>query len=104
MPEAAQHLVYVTSVRLRAAAARVEEIAAADGEIVVRFDRLPAIDRERLARAAGGPLKRGSNQLRMERGQGVAWMDRLYALLEALPARRRTSDAESQGPARASPC
>jgi transcription-repair coupling factor (superfamily II helicase) len=85
LPEAAQNLVYVTSVRLRAAAARVEEIAAADGEIVVRFDRLPAIDRERLAHAAGGPLKRGSNQLRMERGQGVAWMGRLYALLEALP-------------------
>jgi transcription-repair coupling factor (superfamily II helicase) len=85
LPEPAQNLVYATSLRMRAAAAGVEEIAAADGEIVVRFDRLPAVDRERLARAAGGPLKRGSNQFRMERGQGAAWMGRLYALLEALP-------------------
>ncbi|MBV9357040.1 MAG: hypothetical protein JO023_16125 [Chloroflexi bacterium] len=85
LPEPAQNLVFATSLRLRAAATGVEEIAAADGEIVVRFDRLPAVDRERLARAAGGPLKRGSNQLRMERGQGATWMGRLYALLEALP-------------------
>jgi transcription-repair coupling factor (superfamily II helicase) len=85
LPEPAQSLVYATSVRLRATAAGVEEIAAVDGEILVRFDRLPAVDRERLARAVGGQLKRGSNQLRMERGQGAAWMGRLYALLEALP-------------------
>jgi transcription-repair coupling factor (superfamily II helicase) len=85
LPEPAQNLVYATSLRLRAAATGVEEIAATDGEIVVRFDRLPALDRDGLARAIGAPLKRGSNQLRLERGQGTVWMGRLYALLEALP-------------------
>jgi transcription-repair coupling factor (superfamily II helicase) len=85
LPEAAQNLVYATSLRRRASAAGVEEIAAVDGEIVVKFDRLPALDRERLVQAVGAPLKRGSNQLRLERGQGSVWMGRLYALLEALP-------------------
>jgi hypothetical protein len=31
------------------------------------------------------PLKRGSNQLRFARGQGTGWMERLYALVAALP-------------------
>jgi hypothetical protein len=30
-------------------------------------------------------LKRGSNQLRFVRGAGNAWMERLYALVAALP-------------------
>jgi len=87
LAEAAQNLVYLSSVRLLAAAAGVEQIVAADGEVIVRFDRLPALDEARLSRAVGVPLKRGSNQLRLQRGEGPAWMGRLYALLEALPAR-----------------
>ena len=54
-------------------------------EIIVKFDRLPAMNVDGLARKAGVPLKRGSNQLRFGRGQGTAWMEHLYALVAALP-------------------
>ncbi len=85
LPEPAQHLVYTTSLRLRAAEAGVEEVAATDGEVVVRFDRLLILDVERLGRAVGAPLKKGSNQVRMPRGEGSGWMGRLYTLIESLP-------------------
>jgi transcription-repair coupling factor (superfamily II helicase) len=85
LPEPAQHLVYVTSLRLRAAEAGVEAVTATHDEIIVKFDRLPALNVDQLARKAGVPLKRGSNQLRFARGQGNAWMERLYALVAALP-------------------
>jgi transcription-repair coupling factor (superfamily II helicase) len=85
LPEPAQHLVYVTSLRMRAAEAGVEAITATHDEIIVKFDRLPALNVDQLARTAGVPLKRGSNQLRFARGQGNAWMERLYSLVAALP-------------------
>jgi transcription-repair coupling factor (superfamily II helicase) len=85
LPEPAQHLVYLTSLRLRASDAEVQAVTATHDEIIVKFDRLPALNVEQVARAAGVPLKRGSNQLRFARGQGVVWMERLYALVAALP-------------------
>jgi len=85
LPEPAQHLVYVTSLRLRATDASVQAITATHDEIIVKFDRLPPLNPDQLARNVGVPLKRGSNQLRFSRGQGVAWMERLYALVSALP-------------------
>ncbi|MCA1646033.1 MAG: transcription-repair coupling factor, partial [Chloroflexi bacterium] len=85
LPEPAQHLVYVTSLRLRAADAEVTAITATHDEIIVKFDRLPAVNPDQLARKLDVPLKRGSNQLRFARGQGTAWMERLYALVSALP-------------------
>ena len=85
LPEPAQHLVYLTSLRLRAADAGVEAVTATHDEIIVKFDRLPALNVDQLARKAGVSLKRGSNQLRFARGQGNAWMERLYALVAALP-------------------
>jgi transcription-repair coupling factor (superfamily II helicase) len=85
LPEPAQHLVYLTSLRLRAAEADVQAIMATHDEIIVKFDRLPAMNVDGLARTTGVPLKRGSNQLRFGRGQGTAWMEHLYALVAALP-------------------
>jgi transcription-repair coupling factor (superfamily II helicase) len=90
LPEPAQHLVYLTSLRLRGSDANVQAVTAAHDEIIVKFDRLPALSVDQLTRKAGVALKRGSNQLRFARGQGVAWMEPLYALLAALP-RAQTS-------------
>ena len=86
LPEAAQHLVYLTSLRLRAAGAGVEAVTATHDELIIKFDRLPALNVDQLARKAGVPLKRGSNQLRFARGQGTGWMERLYTIVAALPS------------------
>jgi transcription-repair coupling factor (superfamily II helicase) len=85
LPEPLQHLVYLTSLRLRTAEADVQAITATHDELIVKFDRLPALNVEQLARGVGVPLKRGSNQLRFVRGPGLAWMERLYTLVSALP-------------------
>ncbi len=88
LPEPAQHLVYVTSLKLRAAETDVQSIAATHDEIIVKFERLPTLNVDQLARRVGAPLKRGSNQLRFARGQELAWMERLYTLVSGLPQRR----------------
>jgi transcription-repair coupling factor (superfamily II helicase) len=85
LPVPAQHLVYLTSLRLRAGEAGVEAVSATQEEIIVKFDRLPSMNFDQVARQAGTPLKRGSNQLRFARGKGTGWMERLYALIAALP-------------------
>jgi transcription-repair coupling factor (superfamily II helicase) len=85
LPEPAQHLVYLTSLRLCAGEAGVEALLATQDEVVVKFDRLPALNADHLSRQAGVVLKRGSNQLRFARGKGNAWMERLYGLVAALP-------------------
>src|SRR6266542_31820 len=87
LPEPAQHLVYLTSLRLRAAEGEVEAILATREELIVKFDRLPALNVDQLARRVGVPLKRGSNQLRFSRGTELAWMERLYSLVSGLPQR-----------------
>ena len=99
LPEAAQHLVYVTSLRLRAGEAEVQAITAIHDEVIVKFDRLPALNVDQVARKAGVLLKHGSNQLRFARGQGTAWMERLYALVSALP----NASAPTKGTARELP-
>jgi transcription-repair coupling factor (superfamily II helicase) len=88
LPEPTQYLVYMTSLRLRAGEANVQAVTATHDEIIVKFDRLPPLSVDQLARKAGVALKHGSNQLRFARGQGTAWMERLYALLAALPRPR----------------
>jgi transcription-repair coupling factor (superfamily II helicase) len=85
LAEPAQQLVYLTSLRLRAAEAGVEALTATHDQVIVKFDRLPAVNLDQLSRAAGVALKPGSNQLRFVRGSGNAWMERLYALVAALP-------------------
>jgi transcription-repair coupling factor (superfamily II helicase) len=85
LPDPAQQLVYLTSLRLRAAEASVEAMTATQEQVIVKFDRLPALNVDQIARAAGVTLKAGSNQLRFARGKGNAWMERLYALVAALP-------------------
>lgn len=85
LPEPTQQLVYVTSLRLRAEEAGAEALLAAGDQIVVKFDRLPPLNVDQLARSVGVPLKAGSNQLRFARGKGNEWMERLYALVAALP-------------------
>jgi len=96
LPEGAQHLVYLTSLRLRAADGDVQTITATREELIVKFDRLPAVNVEQLAKAAGVSLKRGSNQLRFSRGTGLGWMERLYALVSALP-RQHTNGTTGDG-------
>ena len=86
LPEPAQNLVYVVSLRLAARRAGVQQIQSMDGEVVVRFDRLPRVDVASLTRAVGAPLRAGSNQLRLARGRGLAWMAHLRTLVESLPA------------------
>jgi transcription-repair coupling factor (superfamily II helicase) len=85
LSEPAQQLVYLTSLRLRAAEASVEALTATQEEVIVKFERLPALNIEQLSRAAAVPLKRGSNQVRFARGKGNAWLEQLYALVAALP-------------------
>jgi transcription-repair coupling factor (superfamily II helicase) len=99
LPEPAQHLIYLTSLRLRAAEVGVEAILAAGDEIIVKFDRLPPLNLEQLTRAAGVTLRRGSNQLRFARGTGAAWIERLYALVAALPRLRTAELPEVMAPA-----
>jgi transcription-repair coupling factor (superfamily II helicase) len=86
LPEPAQNLVFVLSLRLAARDAGVQQIQNGDGEIVVRFVQLPRLDVSRLARQVGAPLRAGSNQLRLPRGRGQGWMVQLQTLIEALPA------------------
>ena len=76
---------FLTSLRLRAFEAGVQALLPSADELVVKFDRLPPMNFETVARSAGVTLKRGSNQLRFARGPGTAWMERLYALVSALP-------------------
>ena len=89
LPEPAQNLVYLTSLRLRAAEAGIRRVEAADGEIILRWDeQLPRhLNLGQLERAVGVPLRRGSNQVRLPRGPDAAWMGHLYTLVEALPSR-----------------
>jgi transcription-repair coupling factor (superfamily II helicase) len=94
LPEPAQNLVYLTSLRLRATAAGVEALTATDAELIVKFDTLPALNVGRLERVAGVSLKRGSNQLRFARGQGQAWMGRLYELVSAIAQREEFTRTE----------
>ena len=76
----------MSSLRLRAIYADVQAITATHDEIIVKFDRLPSLNADQLARQVGVPLKRGSNQLRFARGQGTGWMERLYTIVAALPS------------------
>jgi transcription-repair coupling factor (superfamily II helicase) len=85
LPEPTQHLVFLTSLRQRCSDAGVEAVTATQDEVIVKFDRLPALNFDQVSRAAGVPLKRGSNQIRFARGSGNAWMERLYALVSTLP-------------------
>jgi hypothetical protein len=82
---------------LRSAEAAVEAVTATHDELIVKFDRLPALNVDQLARKAGVPLKRGSNQLRFARGQGSAWMERLYALVAALPRAHDPAELTAAG-------
>ena len=99
LPEPTQHLVYLTSLRVRAGDAHVEAVTATHDEIIVKFDRLPAMNVDQVARQAGVPLKRGSNQLRFARGTGNAWMERLYALVAALPTLAAPGPPDVMAPA-----
>ncbi|MBI2756648.1 MAG: transcription-repair coupling factor [Chloroflexi bacterium] len=92
MPEPVQNLVYLTSLRLRAGEAQVEQVAATDREVLVRLDRLPpGLDVRGLERTLHVPIRTGSNQLRFARGEGAGWMGVLYALLERLPRRQASA-------------
>ena len=86
LPEPAQNLAFVLSLRLAARDAGVQQIQNSDGEIVVRFAQLPRLDVSRLARQVGAPLRAGSTNSGLPRGRGQGWMVQLQTLIEALPA------------------
>jgi transcription-repair coupling factor (superfamily II helicase) len=85
LPEEAQNLVYVVGLRLAGRQAGVTQIQSVDGEVVVQFAQLPRLDVVGLSRAVGVPLRAGSNQLRLARGTGSAWLVQLQKLVETLP-------------------
>jgi len=86
LPEAAQNLLFLVGLRLRAQRAGVGQITATDEEVVVKFrDRTPR-DVGSLARQLGAPLRAGSNQVRLPRGRGQAWLATLQRLVDLLPA------------------
>src|SRR5205823_12869152 len=82
LPEPVQNLVYIVGLRLAARRAGVQQVQSVDGEVVVKFERLPRVDVPSLSRAVGVPLRAGSNQLRLARGRGQDWMTQLLTLVE----------------------
>jgi transcription-repair coupling factor (superfamily II helicase) len=85
LPEPVQNLIYVISLRLEARRAGLQAVQSTNGEVVLRFERLPSVDVVRLGRVIGAPLRSGSNQIRLPRGRGSAWMAQLRTLVESLP-------------------
>jgi hypothetical protein len=53
---------------------------------VVKFRERPPQDVGRLSGEIGAPLRAGSNQLRLSRGRGQAWLSTLQRLIDLLPA------------------
>jgi transcription-repair coupling factor (superfamily II helicase) len=92
LPEPVQNLAYVITLRLAASRAGIQQVQSLDGEVVVKFERLPRLDVSRLASAVGVPLRAGSNQLRLPRGRGHDWMVQLQTLIEKL----ETADTSAQ--------
>jgi transcription-repair coupling factor (superfamily II helicase) len=86
MPEPVQNLMYIISLRLAARRAGVQQVQSLDGEVMVKFERLPRLDVSRLANVVGAQLRAGSNQLRLPRGRNHDWMVQLQTLVESLPA------------------
>jgi transcription-repair coupling factor (superfamily II helicase) len=86
LPEPAQNLVFLIGLRLDAQRAGVSQITATETEIVVKFRGRPPADVTRLSREVGGPLRVGSNQIRLPRGRGQAWIASLQRLVDLLPA------------------
>ncbi len=97
LPEAAHHLVYLVRLRLAATEAGVREIDADDLRITLRFGGPPPARAAELARRLQIPITVGSNQLRLPRGPGTAWMDPLRDLVDAL------ADARGGAPVPAAP-
>jgi transcription-repair coupling factor (superfamily II helicase) len=85
LPEAVQNLIYIVSLRLEARRAGLQAVQSLDGEVVLRFERLPRVDVAELSRAVGTNLRAGSNQIRLPRGRGSAWTAQLRTLIESLP-------------------
>ena len=72
LPEPAQHLVYLTSLRLRAIEADVQAVTATHDEIIVKFDRLPPLNVDQLARAGGRAAQTGQQPAAI-RARARAW-------------------------------
>ncbi|MCC7367565.1 MAG: transcription-repair coupling factor [Chloroflexi bacterium] len=86
LPAQAQNLVYQVGLRLEAQRAGVSQITATENEIVVKLHGRPPADVSRLSREIGMTLRAGSNQLRLARGKGEAWLVTLQRLIDLLPA------------------
>jgi transcription-repair coupling factor (superfamily II helicase) len=84
-PEAAQNLAYVVSLRLAAERASVRQVQSVDGEVVVKFERLPSLNVAALSKTVGASLRTGSNQIRLPKADGRRWMERLQVLVNELP-------------------
>jgi transcription-repair coupling factor (superfamily II helicase) len=94
LPEAAENLLYLVRLRLAAAEAGVRAIDADDERIVVRFAGAPPAAAAEIGRRLGLRLGLGSNQVRLPRGAGTAWVGALRDLVDALgEAGRRVETA-----------
>ena len=86
LPTAAENLIFLVGLRLQAQKAGVRQVSTTDAEVVVKFNELPRVDVRRLSQEVGSPLRAGSNQLRLPRGRGQAWLADLQRLIDLLPA------------------
>jgi transcription-repair coupling factor (superfamily II helicase) len=84
LPEPAANLLYLVRLRLAATAAGVQAIDADDEAIAVRFAGAPPRLPADAVRELGAPVRYGSNQVRLPRGQGTAWIGPLRRLVDAL--------------------
>jgi transcription-repair coupling factor (superfamily II helicase) len=95
LPEAADNLLYLVRLRLAAGEAGIREIDADDVRITLRFFGAPPPAGFELARRLAPGSSAGSNQLRLPRGSGTAWVGPLRALVDALAEAASTGAAAS---------
>ncbi|MFN0073370.1 MAG: transcription-repair coupling factor [Chloroflexota bacterium] len=86
LPNAIVNLLYIVGLRLSAADAGVREIAATPDEIIVQFSDLINPVQRRIALSTAANARIASNQVRLPRGKGQAWMADLQRVVESMPA------------------
>ncbi len=85
LPDPLVNLLFIVGLRMSAANAGVREVAATGDEIIIQFhDQINPLQRRSAVNAAPD-ARIGSNQVRLPRGTGQAWMADLQRVIESLP-------------------
>jgi len=92
LPEVVENLLYLVRLRLAATEAGIREIDADDQRIVLRFRGEPPRTVVEIGRRLGLSLSVGSNQVRLPRGAGTAWVGPLRQLVDALGEATRPAE------------